>query len=113
MYVNNVVLVGNLTCDPQLSESESVKASFRIAVSRWRKPGEEGSDEIKERTEFVDVECWGSQASNVAASLRRGDRAIVTGQLKYEHWEEEGIFHSRVRAKAQAIGRSLEFQSCS
>ena len=38
MYVNNVVLVGNLTCDPCLSENESVKASFRIAASRWRKP---------------------------------------------------------------------------
>ena len=113
MYVNNVVLVGNLTCDPCLSENESVKASFRIAASRWRKPGDEGSDEIKERTEFVDVECWGSQATNVAASLHRGDRAIVAGQIKYEQWEDEGIFHSRVRAKAQAIGRSLEFQSCS
>ena len=114
MYVNNVVVVGNLTSDPRMGEAESKVVNFRMAVNRWRKPGQEPEDEIKERTEFIDVECWGSQAENVGSSLRRGDRAIVAGQLKYDQWaDDDGNLKSRLRIKALAVGQSLEFQSVS
>ena len=114
MYVNNVVVVGNLTSDPRMGEAEGKVVNFRMAVNRWRKPGQEPEDEIKERTEFIDVECWGSQAENVGSSLRRGDRAIVAGQLKYDQWaDDDGNPKSRLSIKALAVGQSLEFQSVS
>lgn len=113
MYVNNVVVVGNLTSDPRMGEAEGRVVNFRMAVNRWRKPDQDApEDDLKERTEFIDVECWGSQAENVGASLRRGDRAIVAGQLKFDRWnDEEGNVRSRLRIKAHAVGRSLEFQT--
>ncbi|MBU1944256.1 MAG: single-stranded DNA-binding protein [Actinobacteria bacterium] len=113
MYVNNVILVGNLTSDPQLVENDNKVVNFRLAVNRWRKPPSESEgEEVKERTEFIDVECWGGQAENVNRSLQRGDRAIVAGQLKYERWNDaEGAPRSKVRIKAHAIGPSLEFQA--
>ncbi|HEY5531484.1 MAG TPA: single-stranded DNA-binding protein [Candidatus Anoxymicrobiaceae bacterium] len=114
MYVNNIVVVGNLTADPRMGDTETAVVNFRLAVNRWRKPGQEAEDEPKERTEFIDVECWGSQAENVGSSLQRGDRAIVTGQLKYDQWsDEDGNVKSRVKIKALAVGRSLEFQTVS
>jgi single-strand DNA-binding protein len=116
MYVNNVVIVGNLTSDPRIGGTDSKVANFRIAVNRWRKPGQEAEEEpaIKERTEFIDVECWGSQAENVGSSLKRGDRAIVAGQLKYDQWsDDDGNPRSSIRIKAFAVGPSLEFQSVS
>jgi single stranded DNA-binding protein len=113
MYVNNVILVGNLTSDPQLVETEAKVVNFRLAVNRWRKPSTESpGEEIKERTEFIDVECWGGQAENVHQSLQRGDRAIVAGQIKYDQWTDvDGAPKSRVRIRAHAVGPSLEFQT--
>ena len=108
MYVNNVVVVGNLTADPRTGEADGVKvANFRMAVNRWRKPGQDGHEDIKERTEFIDVECWGSQAANVEATLHRGDRSIVAGQLRYDQWTDEAgnikptIFCPRQRRSIQ------------
>jgi single-strand DNA-binding protein len=113
MTVNNVVVVGNLTADPRTGEADGVKvANFRMAVNRWRKPGQDSDEDIKERTEFIDVECWGSQAANVEATLRRGDRAIVAGQLRYDQWTDDaGNIKSRIKIKAFAVGPSLEFQA--
>jgi single stranded DNA-binding protein len=116
MYVNNVCIVGNLTSDPQMGGTDGRLANFRIAVNRWRRPGQESDDDVsvKDRTEFIDVECWGSQAENIGSSLKRGDRAIVAGQLKFNQWsDEEGNLKSRLRIKAFAVGASLEFQSLS
>ena len=112
MYVNNVAVVGNLTSDPRQGEGEGKVVNFRMAVNRRRKPGDEQNDAIVERTEFIDVECWGPQAENIDASLHRGDRTIVVGQLKYDQWNDaEGNPRSRVSIRAQAVGPSLEFQS--
>ncbi|MHB8896621.1 MAG: single-stranded DNA-binding protein [Candidatus Geothermincolia bacterium] len=113
MYVNNVVVVGNLTAAPRMGEADGTKiANFRIAVNRWRKPGQETDESVTERTEFIDVECWGTQAANVEATLGRGDRAIVAGQLRYDQWTDEGgNIKSRLKIKAFAVGPSLEFQT--
>ncbi len=112
MYVNNVAVVGNLTSDPRQGEGDIKVVNFRMAVNRRRKPGNGQTDEIVERTEFIDVECWGPQAENISASLRRGDRTIVVGQLKYDQWNDaDGNPKSRVSIKASAVGPSLEFQS--
>lgn len=114
MYVNNVVVVGNLNSDPRMSDVEGKVVNFRMAVNRWRKPGQEPEEDLKDRTEFIDVECWGSQAENIGSSLRRGDRAIVAGQLRYDQWSDEGgNIKSRIKIKAFAVGPSLEFQSVS
>lgn len=110
--MNNVAVVGNLTSDPRQGEGDVKVVNFRMAVNRRRKPGDGQTDEIIERTEFIDVECWGPQAENISASLRRGDRTIVVGQLKYDQWNDaDGTPKSRVSIKASAVGPSLEFQS--
>ncbi len=111
MYVNNAVVVGNLTGEPRINGGENKVTNFRMAVNRWRRPSEAEAGEAKERTEFVDVECWGQQAEHVYNSLGRGDRAIVAGELRHDRWtDEEGNPRSRLRIKAHAVGKSLEFQ---
>jgi len=114
VYVNNVSVVGNLTSDPRMGEGDGKVVNFRMAVNRRRRPDAAEGDEVKERTErteFVDVECWGSQAEHVGSSLKKGHRAIVVGQLRYDEWTDEaGNPKSRLRIKAWAVGPSLEFQ---
>lgn len=114
VYVNSVIVVGNLTSDPRMREGDGRVVNFRMAVNRWRKPGQEADEGVKERTEFIDVECWGTQAENVNSTLKRGDRAIVAGQMKYDQWTDEtGNARSKLRIKALAVGPSLEFQKLS
>ena len=114
MYVNNVVIVGNMTGDPRRNgEGEAGAVSFGMAVNRWRVPGAQGAEDKAARTEFIDVEVWGSQAENVLESLGRGDRVIVAGQLRYDRWEKDGELKTRVKIRALAVGPSLEFGSIS
>ncbi len=114
MYVNNVVIVGNMTGDPRSNvEGEARTVGFRIEVNRWRAPGAQGDEGKAARSEFIDVEVWGSQAENVLASLGRGDRVIVAGQLRYDRWEEGGELKARLKVRALAVGPSLEFGSVS
>ncbi|MCJ7652159.1 MAG: single-stranded DNA-binding protein [Actinobacteria bacterium] len=111
MYVNSVAVVGNLTSDPRQGEGDGKVVNFRMAVNRRRNPSEEQAEDAVERTEFMDVECWGAQADNISASLHRGDRTIVVGQLKYDQWEDaDGNPRSRIGIRASAVGPSLEFQ---
>ena len=99
-----------MTSDPRQGESDGKVVNFRMAVNRWRKPGQEQGEEVKERTDFIDVECWGSQGENILSSLKRGDRAIVAGQIRYDQWSDEaGNPRSKVKIRASAVGASLEF----
>ena len=111
MSENTVTLVGNLTDDPELrftAQGASV-ANFRIAVSkRIRDPQ---TNEWKDGdTSFFRVNVWRQLAENVAESLTRGTRVIVTGTLKMRQWEtQEGEKRSVVEVEASEVGPSLKW----
>ena len=72
---------GNLVKDPVLRETSGGKpvANMRIAVtSRVRV----GANDFVDKTEYINVVAWGSQAVNASASLHQGDRVVVSGDLK-------------------------------
>ena len=80
--MNSVTLVGNLTRDPELRffENKSV-TNASIAVNESYK--DQRSGEWKETVTFVDLSIWSNNGSeNVAGSLAKGDRVLVTGKLK-------------------------------
>jgi single-strand DNA-binding protein len=107
---NNVVLVGNITRDPELrfTPSGQPTASFGLAVNRrWQN---RQTQEWEEATSFFDVVCWREQAENAAESLARGSRVIVTGRLEQRSWETaEGDKRSKVEVIADEIGPSLRW----
>ena len=111
MSENTVTLVGNLTDDPELrfTAQGAAVANFRIAVSkRIRDPQ---TNEWKDGdTSFFRVNVWRQLAENVAESLTRGTRVIVTGTLKMRQWEtQEGEKRSVVEVVADEIGPSLRW----
>ena len=83
-------------------------ATFGLAVNRrWQS---RGSDEWEEATSFFDVVCWRDLAENVALSLVKGSRVIVTGRLDQRAWENDaGERRSRVEVSAEDVGPSLRF----
>ena len=107
---NSTTLAGNLTRDPEIRYTRDGQAStsFGLAVTRrWQARGSEDWDEA---TSFFDVVCWRGLAENVALTLVKGSRVIVTGRLDQHSWEtENGERRSRVEVTADDIGPSLRF----
>jgi single-strand DNA-binding protein len=79
-----------------------------VAVNRrWQ---DRATQEWQEATSFFDVVCWRDLAENVALSLSKGMRVVVTGRLEQRSWEtEEGEHRSKVEVTADEIGPSLRF----
>jgi single-strand DNA-binding protein len=107
---NTTTLSGNLTRDPEIRYTRDGQATahFGLAVNRrWQV---RGSEEWEEATSFFEVVCWRDLAENVALSLVKGSRVVVTGRLEQRAWEnEEGERRSRVEVSAEDVGPSLRF----
>src|SRR4029079_2609900 len=110
MADSNVTIVGNITRDPEIryTGKGAAHASFAVAVSRrWQN---RNSQEWEEQTSFFNVVCWREMAENVAESLGKGARVIVTGRLEQRSWEtENGEKRSVVEVVADEIGPSLRW----
>jgi single-strand DNA-binding protein len=107
---NQVVIVGNLTDDPELryTPAGAAVANFRVAVNRRTK--DESGQWKDGETSFFRVNAWRSLAENVAESLTRGSRVVVTGRLRSRSWENpEGETRSAVEIEADEIGPSLRW----
>ena len=79
-----------------------------VAVSRrWQ---DRTTAEWQEATSFLDVVCWRDLAENVALSLSKGMRVVVSGRLEQRSWEtDDGEHRSKVEIVADEVGPSLRF----
>lgn len=114
MAENTVTLIGNVTRDPELrfTPSGASIASFGLAVNRFWNDRQTG--ERKEQTSFFDIACWGQLGQNVAESLAKGTRVVVTGRLEQRSWEtEQGDKRSKVEVVADEVGPSLRWATAS
>jgi len=84
--INNVVLVGRLGNDPELTylQSGTAIAKFRIAVDR---PPRQGSDE--QETDWLNIVAWGRTAENVAQYLDKGALVGIEGRVQSRTWERQ------------------------
>jgi single-strand DNA-binding protein len=100
--VNQVILMGNLTRDPELRQTPSGQSvcSFSLALNRAYK-GQDG--EWQEATDYIDCVCWGPLAERVAQYLNKGRRALVQGRLQSRSWEQEGQKRSKVEVLANDV----------
>lgn len=107
---NNVTVVGNCTRDPELrfTAGGQAVASFGLAVNRrWQN---RQTNEWEEAVSFFDITCWAQLAENVAESITKGSRVIVTGRLDQRSWEtQDGDKRSKIEIVADEIGPSLSY----
>lgn len=105
---NTVTLAGNMTKDPDLRYTTSGRpvASFGLAVNRrWQQNGE-----WQESVSFFNVVAWSDLGENVAASLTKGSRVIVTGRLEQRSYEtHEGEKRNVTEVVADDVGPSLKW----
>lgn len=100
---NKCILVGNLTRDPELTNTPSGSAicKFGLAVNRKYKQG----NEMKEEILFVDITVWGKQGENCAQYLSKGSGALIEGRLHFSSWEKDG----QRRSKHDVVAESVQF----
>ena len=94
---NKVILMGNLTRDPELKylPSGMAVANLGLAVNRVWTDRESG--EKKEEVSFIDLEAWGRTAETMNEYLQKGRPAFVEGRLRQQRWEtDDGQSRSRL-----------------
>lgn len=103
---NRVIMVGNLTKDPEIRYAQSGTAivSMRVAVAEKVKKGDRWEDE----TLFMDVVVFGKTAENCSQYLVKGRGILVEGRLKENKWEDkrpgyEGKEYSKMEVIAQLV----------
>lgn len=99
---NQVILMGNLTRDPELRQTPNGQnvCSFSLALNRSYK-GSDGN--WQEATDYVDVVAWGPLGERVAQYLSKGRPCLVNGRLQSRNWEQDGQKRSKVEVVAQDV----------
>ncbi len=99
---NRVILVGNLTRDPELRYIQSGMAvtDVGLAVNDRRKTA---TGEWVEEVTFVDVTVWGRQAETVGEYLTKGSPVLFEGRLKLDTWEKDGQKHSKLKVVCERM----------
>lgn len=87
--VNRIILMGNLTADPELryTASGSAVATFRMAVNRTFR---DADGELKDDTQFINVVAWGKTAETCTQYLSKGRGVLVEGRLNIRDYEKDG-----------------------
>jgi len=100
--LNRVLLIGNLTADPELRRTPKGTAvtDIRMAINRYFTSE---SGDRQEETTFVDVTLWGRQAETAKQYLTKGKGVFIEGRLQLDTWEEKttGAKRSRLRVVAE------------
>jgi single-strand DNA-binding protein len=100
---NRVVLMGNLTRDPELRyiPSGAAVTDVGLAVNDRRKNAQ---GEWVEETTFIDITLWGRTAEVASEYLSKGSPVLIEGRLKFEQWEKDG----QKRSKLKVVGERMQ-----
>ena len=103
---NKVLLLGNLTRDPELrvTPKGTPTCQFGLAVNRQFK-GDDGT--MREEITFVDLEAWGKQAETIAKYLTKGRPIFIEGRLKFDQWDDKAT--GQKRSKLKVVVESFQF----
>jgi single-strand DNA-binding protein len=106
-----ITVTGNLTADPELRFLDSGAALARFTVASTPRTFDKASGQWSDgEPMFLTCTAWRQLAENVANSLDKGTRVVVTGRLKQRHWETpEGEKRSAFGLDVEEVGPSLRF----
>lgn len=101
---NKVILIGNLTRDPELRYTPKGMAVAKVGLAVNRQWKSE-SGEKKEEVTFIDVDVWGRTAENVGQYMRKGGSILIEGRLKLDQWDDKqtGQKRSRLGVTAETV----------
>lgn len=104
--LNKVMLIGNLTRDPELRHTPkgTAVAELGLAINRvWN----DESGQKREEATFVDVTLWGRQAELAARYLAKGRPLYIEGRLQLDTWDDKET--GKKRTKLRIVGETIQF----
>jgi single-strand DNA-binding protein len=103
---NKVILVGNLTRDPELRYTPKGVAIAKVGLAINRFWTTE-TGEKKEEVTFVDVDVFGRTAENVGQYMRKGRPILVEGRLRLDQWDDKQT--GQKRSRLGVVAESVQF----
>jgi single-strand DNA-binding protein len=104
--LNKVMLIGNLTRDPELRHTPKGSAVTDLGIAVNRKI-QDGNGGWKDETTFVDVTVWGSSAENAHKYLSKGRGVFIEGRLQMDTWDDKAT--GQKRSKLKVVADNLQF----
>ena len=100
--LNKVLLIGNLTRDPEIRYTSTGTAvtDLRLASNRRYKSA---TGEAKEEVVYVTVSVWGRQAETSGEYLSKGSPVLIEGRLRLDEWEKDGQKMSKLGVVAERV----------
>jgi len=103
---NKVILVGNLTRDPEVKYTTGGTAVAEIGLAVNRTWFDQKANERKEETTFVDVTLWGRQAEVAGEYLAKGRSVLIEGRLQLDSWDDRET--GKKRSKLRVVGETMQ-----
>lgn len=103
---NKVLLMGNLTRDPELRHTNANLAVCKIGLAVNRQWTDRNSNERREETTFVDCTAFGRQAEVLSQYLRKGRPLFIEGRLNLSQWQDQ---EGNNRSKLEVIIENFQF----
>lgn len=117
---NRVVLVGNLTRDPEYKQLTSGQGVCRLGLATNRQFKNRQTGAMVQEVCYIDIDVWGAQAESCRQYLQKGRAVLIEGRLKFDTWEDPNgqsrnkhsivadrvVFLSAADASDQESGRS-------
>jgi len=103
---NRVVLVGNLTRDPDYKQLTSGQAVCRLGLATNRQFKNKQTGTMVQEVCFIDIDVWGVQAESCNQYLQKGSPVLVEGRLKFDTWEDQS---GQIRSKHSIVADRVVF----
>lgn len=103
---NKVILMGNLTRDPELRYTPKGTAIARLGIAVNRRWTSESGDQ-REETTFVDVDAFGRQAETLGQYMKKGRPIFIEGRLRLDSWDDKQT--GQKRTKLNVVLESFQF----
>lgn len=103
---NKVLLLGNLTRDPQVRYTPGGTAVAELGLAVNRTWFDKQANQKKEETTFVDVTLWGRQAEVAGEYLSKGRSVFIEGRLQLDQWEDKTS--GEKRSKLKVVGEAMQ-----
>lgn len=108
LNLNKVVLVGRLTADPELKQTQSGIAvtTFTLAVNRRYQPKNEDGSPAQQQADFINCVAWRNQAEFLCRYFRKGSSVCITGFIQTRSWTDQ---HNQKRYATDVVADDVMF----
>ncbi len=105
---NRVVLIGNLTRDPEYKQLQSGQAVCRLGLATNRQFKNRQTGSMVQEVCYIDIDVWGAQAESCKQYLQKGRPVLIEGRIKFDSWEDP---NGQTRSKHSIVADRVIFLS--